>query len=192
MKNRAIFLDRDGTLIEESGYLYKPEGCRIFPWTIPAIRMIHASGWKAILTTNQAGVAKGYFQERDVWSVHDHLQRELQAQGAPLDDVYYCPHHPNGTVSSFAFACGCRKPNIGMLQRAAREHEIDISSSWVVGDRHDIDMQLARNAGAHGAMVLTGYGQEAYDTERQDWPFEPEIIAADLLEAVRIILSGNS
>jgi histidinol phosphatase-like enzyme len=79
-----------------------------------------------------------------------------------------------------------------MLQRAAREHQIDISSSWVVGDRHDIDMQLARNAGAHCAMVLTGYGQEAYDTERKDWSFEPEIIAANLLEAIRTIVSGTS
>src|SRR4030095_1680482 len=133
--HRAIFMDRDGTISEEIGYMYHAGLYKTFPWAGPAGRRINESGMKAVLVTNQSGVARGYFKESMVYEVHDLLQKDLARHGAKLDASFFCPHGPEG-------ACDCRKPNPGMLFRAEKELDIDLKASYVIGDKH-IDVETA-------------------------------------------------
>jgi D-glycero-D-manno-heptose 1,7-bisphosphate phosphatase len=187
VKNIAVFLDRDGTVSEEVGYINHLSRFRLFPWTATAIKRINDAGLKAILITNQAGVARGYFTEELLTSVHDYLCDELVAGGARLDAIYYCPHHPNEGVPPYRTSCDCRKPKTGLLERAAREHEIDLSRSFMIGDRYS-DVELARRVGARGVMVLSGYGRGEYEYQRASWAGSPDHIAEDLAAAVDWIL----
>jgi D-glycero-D-manno-heptose 1,7-bisphosphate phosphatase len=187
MNNIAIFLDRDGTVSEEVGYINHLSRFRLFPWTAPAIKRINDAGLKAILITNQAGVARGYFTEDLIVRVHEHLCAELSLAEACLDGVYYCPHHPKEGVPPYRALCDCRKPKPGLLERAAREHEIDLNRSFMVGDRYS-DMALARSVGAKAVMVLTGYGRGEYEYQRSSWTDTPDHITENLLTAVDWIL----
>ncbi|MGH3182291.1 MAG: D-glycero-alpha-D-manno-heptose-1,7-bisphosphate 7-phosphatase, partial [Streptosporangiaceae bacterium] len=153
----AIFFDRDGTLNEEVGYAGRPEEFHIYPYAAEAVRRANQAGWAAVVVTNQAGVARGLFPEAAVKELHRMLAEHLAAQGAKLDGIYYCPHHPEGTVAGYAEACTCRKPQPGMLLRAAHELGLNLSSSWVVGDRR-YDVAMAHAAGAKAVLVRTGYG----------------------------------
>ena len=188
---RAIFMDRDGTVSDEVGYLNHVSRLRVFPFAAEAIREINASPLLAILVTNQAGVARGYFKEEMIGAVHDRLAGELAAEGARLDAVYYCPHHPTAGEAPYRQDCDCRKPRPGMLVRAAREHGVDLASSYVVGDKYS-DVRLAHAVGAAGVLVLTGYGRGEYEYERETWPREPEHVAETLLDAVRWILDREA
>jgi D-glycero-D-manno-heptose 1,7-bisphosphate phosphatase len=153
----AVFLDRDGTLIEEIGYLDRPERVELYPYSADAIRALNRAGLRTVIVTNQSGVARGFFAESMVDAVHAHIQRLLAQAGAYIDAYYYCPHHPDGKVAQYAHACDCRKPARGLVDRAARELGIDPSRSFVVGDRW-LDVGLAREVGAAGVLVRTGYG----------------------------------
>ena len=119
--NRAVFLDRDGTLIEEVGYLDRLDRLRFFPYSVDAVRLLNAAGFAVIVVTNQAGIARGFFDEAFVEATHGHIADTLAAGGARIDGFYYCPHHPDGTVASYRQACDCRKPQPGMLRRAAAD-----------------------------------------------------------------------
>lgn len=187
MKRRAVFIDRDGTISEEVGYVNHPSRYRVFPFAAEAIRLLNEAGWLAVLVTNQAGVARGYFREDVITAVHDLLARELERYGARLDAVYYCPHHPSVGEPPYRADCDCRKPKPGLITRAAAEHDIDLGWSWMVGDRHG-DVELARNAGVRSALVLTGYGRGEFEYQRDSWQCEPDLIAENLLEAARAIL----
>jgi len=154
---RAAFLDRDGTLIEEVGYLSRVDQVALYPWSIDAIRLLNRAGLRVIVTTNQAGVARGYFSESAVHDVHRHVDAIVAAGGARVDAYYYCPHHPEGKVEAYTRVCECRKPGPGLVDRAVRELGIDPAQSFVVGDRW-LDVQLARAVGARGVLVRTGYG----------------------------------
>ena len=154
---RAVFLDRDGTLIEEVGYLDRLERVALFPWSIDAVRALNRAGLRVAMVTNQSGVARGFFTEKDVEEVHRHIAALLEAGGARIDAYYHCPHHPDGSVAEYARACDCRKPGRGLVDRAARELGIDPGRSFVVGDRW-LDVALAREVGARGVLVRTGYG----------------------------------
>lgn len=154
----AVFLDRDGTLIEEVGYLDRIERVELYPWTIDAVRAFNRAGLQVVLVSNQSGVARGFFTEAVVDEVHRHLASLLEAGGAHIDAYYYCPHHPDGKVSGYALACDCRKPQRGLVDRAVRELGIRPEASYVVGDRW-LDVALARAVGAKGILVRTGYGQ---------------------------------
>ena len=156
--HRAIFLDRDGTVSEEIGYMYHANLYKPFPWAGPAIRRINESGMKAVLVTNQSGIERGYFPESTVHDVHQILKAELAKHNATLDAIYFCPHHPDT-------GCECRKPGTGMLVRAARELNIDLKSSFVIGDKY-LDIDLAHAAGARGVLVLTGYGREQLEKHK--------------------------
>ena len=184
---RAVFMDRDGTVSDEVGYLNHVSRLRVFPWSAEAIRTLNASSLLAVLVTNQAGVARGYFQEEMIGAVHGRLVDELARDGARLDAIYYCPHHPTAGEPPYRSDCECRKPRPGMLARAASEHGVDLAASYVVGDKYS-DVRLAHAVGATGVLVLTGYGQGEYEYERATWPREPEHVAATLLEAVTWIL----
>jgi D-glycero-D-manno-heptose 1,7-bisphosphate phosphatase len=140
-----------------------------------------------IAVTNQSGVAKGYFAEELVQQVNAKIAAELTAQSAHLDAIYYCPHHPQGTVPAYRKECRCRKPATGMLEEASRQFSIDLRSSYVVGDSYR-DMQMGFNAGARTILVLTGYGRGEFAQQRDQWQRTPDRVVADLLEAVEYIL----
>lgn len=188
MKRRAVFIDRDGTISEEIGYVNHPSRYRVFPYAAEAIRLLNNSGWLAILVTNQAGVARGYFTEDIIHRVHQILTDELARGGAHLDAIYYCPHHPSVGEAPYRQDCDCRKPKPGLIHRAVEDLQIDLSQSWMIGDRYS-DTQLAHRAGVRSAFVLSGYGRGEWEYQRETlWQTEPEIVAEDLLDAVRRII----
>jgi D-glycero-D-manno-heptose 1,7-bisphosphate phosphatase len=188
---RAVFIDRDGTLSEEVGYINHPSRFRLFPYAAPAIKLLNESGWLAIVTTNQAGVARGYFSEDMIQTVHAAMTGELERDGAQLDAIYYCAHHPSVGEAPYRFDCDCRKPKPGLISRAAREFEIDLAASWMVGDRYS-DVELARNAGVNSAFVLSGYGRGEWEHQRAGWATQPDLVAADLFAAVTAIVKRKT
>ncbi len=154
---RAVFLDRDGTMIEDVGYLDRVERLSIFPWTGDVLRAFNRAGLAVVVVTNQSGIARGLLTEAIVESIHAELAGALEAGGARVDAYYYCPHHPHGSVAEYAVACDCRKPGRGLVDRAVRELGVDPSRSFVVGDKWG-DVRLARAVGANGLLVRTGTG----------------------------------
>lgn len=181
----AVFVDRDGTLIEERGYLDRLDLVALIPGAAEAIRLLRQSGFAVVVVTNQAGVARGRFGEPFVEETHRFLQAELSALGAPLDGFYYCPHHPEGVVPGYRQACRCRKPEPGLVERAARDLDLDVPRSFVVGDKW-LDVELAARAGARGILVRTGYGAVA---ERTPPPGVPvEAVVDTVLDAARHIV----
>jgi D-glycero-D-manno-heptose 1,7-bisphosphate phosphatase len=185
-RRRAVFIDRDGTISEEVGYVNHPSRYRVFPYAAEAIKQLNEAGWLAVLVTNQAGVARGYFSEDVIGAVHALLTAELEGGGARLDAIYYCPHHPSVGEPPYRFDCDCRKPRPGLIRRAAADLDIDLGASWMVGDRYS-DTELARNAGTRAALVLSGYGRGEWEYQRAAWRHQPDLVAENLLEAVRAI-----
>ena len=183
----AIFIDRDGTLSEEVGYVNHVSRFKLFPFAVDAIRLINRSPYLAVLVTNQAGVARGYFAESMVHEVHESIRRTLEAGGARLDAVYFCPHHPTAGEEPYRQDCDCRKPRPGLLHRAARELGADLGRSYVIGDRKG-DLELAWSVGATGVMVKTGYGRGELEHQAPSWPRQPDLVAEHLLDAVVSIL----
>jgi len=177
----AVFLDRDGTINEETQYLCDPRSLRLIPGAAEAVRRLNQSGAPVIVVTNQAGVGRGYYSESRVAEVHAELARALAAQGAHLDAIYYCPHHPDE-------GCTCRKPEPGMLLRAAEEWEIDLARSYMVGDKLS-DLQAGQRAGCRSVLVLTGYGAQALPTLGSEGGRPPDHVACDLADAVTWILA---
>jgi D-glycero-D-manno-heptose 1,7-bisphosphate phosphatase len=186
---RAVFIDRDGTLNEDIGYVSTPDQLKLYPWASEALRLINESGFKAVVITNQSGIARGFCDERTLDAIHSRMIQELAREGARVDAIYYCPHHPETGDARYRIDCNCRKPQTGLLDAASREHNIDLASSFVIGDKAS-DINLAKNAGARSALVLTGYGRETFDHPKR-WPCEPTIVAENLLEAVKRIIDAG-
>lgn len=180
---RAAFLDRDGTIAEEMGYVNHVDRLQIFPYAAEAIRRLNQAEIPVIVVTNQSGVARNIFPESLVHEVHKKMVAELASAGAWIDAIYFCPHKSEDV-------CECRKPNPGMLERAAREHGLDLAASWVVGDRY-ADLEMAHAAGARGILVLTGYGRGEYDLHRSAWPKQPDLVSENLKDAVQHILRNG-
>ena len=191
MRRRAIFMDRDGTLLHEVGYVNHLDRVRLLDGSAQALRRVNASGFQAILITNQAGVARGYFPETLVEDVHDHLRALLAEEGSRLDGIYYCPHHPEVGATPYRQDCACRKPKPGMLRRASEEMGIDLASSYVVGDTIK-DIEAGHRVGARTVLVLTGYGKGELRIHGARWDVRPHHVAADLLEAVQWILGEET
>jgi D-glycero-D-manno-heptose 1,7-bisphosphate phosphatase len=187
----AIFIDRDGTLAHEVGYVNDVSRFRLFPWSVEAVRLVNRSGFAAVMVTNQAGVARGYFPEAAIQEVHAALGAALADGAARLDGVYYCPHHPQAGEPPYRRDCDCRKPRPGLLTRAAAELDLALGESWVVGDRLG-DLQVAWAVGARGAMVKTGYGRGELRHHAPAWPRQPDLVAEHLLEAVARIVHERS
>lgn len=157
----AVFLDRDGTLIEEAGYLDRLDRLALLPSAVDALRVLARGGFRLVVVTNQSGIALGLFDEAFVRHTHEALHTRLEAAGARIDGWYYCPHHPAGHVPALTMACDCRKPGPALARQAAADLGLDLSRSWMVGDRWG-DVQLAAAAGlAGGILVRTGYGRSA-------------------------------
>jgi D-glycero-D-manno-heptose 1,7-bisphosphate phosphatase len=180
MTRPAVFIDRDGTISEEVGYVNHPSRFRLFPYSSEAIRILNNNDWLAILITNQ---------EELIVNVHDQLKRDLQ--DAQLDAIYYCAHHPSVGEPPYRVDCDCRKPKTGLIERAVKDFEIDLSASWMVGDRYS-DIELARNAGLRSAFLLSGYGRGEWEYQRDSWKHQPDIVCDNLLEAVKMIVNMDS
>ena len=180
MSQPAVFLDRDGTLNEEMGYINHLSRFRLLPQAVPAIRRLNAAGVKVVVVTNQSGAARGYFPASLVDEIHAHLQKILTAGGAHLDGIYTCLHGPDE-------GCACRKPRPALIKQAARDLDLDLARSYLVGDRYK-DIETAANAGAKGILVLTGYGRGEYEHLRAAQPLQPVFVAPDLEAAVEWIL----
>jgi D-glycero-D-manno-heptose 1,7-bisphosphate phosphatase len=191
MASPAVFMDRDGTINEEVGYVNHITRFQLYPWTAEAIRLLQQAGFKTFVITNQAGVARGYFKEELIGQVHARMLAELASQGARVDGVYYCPHHPTAGEPPYRRVCECRKPKPGMILEAARQHGLDLTRSYMIGDRYS-DVVLAHNARLRSIFVLTGYGMGEYESQRQNWAVQPGWIARDLLEAAHRILRESS
>lgn len=192
-KNAAVFLDRDGTINEEVGYLDSIDKLKLFANTVEAIRLINESGMKAVLITNQSGVAKGYFTEEFVRTVHERIQKMLRERGAFIDAFYYCPHHQTEGIGVYLQSCACRKPGAGMLIEASKELDIDLRRSYTVGDMLK-DIQMARTVGAKGILVKTGYGINTIEkdlTSDSSEICQPSYIAEDILDAVKWIIKDR-
>jgi D-glycero-D-manno-heptose 1,7-bisphosphate phosphatase len=188
--NRAVFIDRDGTISEEVGYINHASRFNLFPYAAAAVKHLNDNGWLAIVITNQAGVARGYFSEDLVQTIHSEMTKELESSGAKLDAVYYCAHHPSVGEPPYRFDCDCRKPKPGLISRAAEEFDIDLAASWMVGDRYS-DVELARNAGVNSMFVMSGYGRGEWEHQRTIWRNQPDLVAEDLLEAVLVIVAKD-
>lgn len=184
MKRRAVFLDRDGTINVEVNYLRRPEDVALLPGAGQAIARLNAAGLAVVVVSNQAGLAKGLFDEGDLALVQLEINRQLKAAGARVDGWYFCPHHPEGVVEDLALACACRKPEPGLVLMAAEEMGLEFVGSYMVGDRLR-DIACGARAGLTGVLVQTGH---------PDWPpasaeEEPAFVAADLAAAVEWILA---
>jgi D-glycero-D-manno-heptose 1,7-bisphosphate phosphatase len=187
----AVFMDRDGTLVEEVGYLNHLSRLKVLPRSAEAVRRLNESGWPALLVTNQSGVARRIFDMNLLEQVHAALTSALAEGGAKLDGIYFCPHHPDAADPAYRAVCECRKPKPGMFLRAAKEHGVDLSRSYLVGDSAT-DMEAARNAGVTGVLVLTGYGRGERQFRLPLRGLSPAHFAEDIGEAVDWILSREA
>lgn len=188
-KNRpALFIDRDGTLIKEKGFLSDPEQVEPEEKSIEAIRMARSGGFKIIILSNQSGVARGYFGLEQVDRVNDRIRSLFAEQKAELDDILYCPYYELGTVKPFAQKSFMRKPAAGMIERAVKAHGINPFASYCIGDKLS-DVRLAYSTGGRGILVRTGYGQDSVNRLTASDSFAPETITDNLFEAVKYIMT---
>ncbi len=182
---RAVFLDKDGTLVEDIPYNVEPARIRLMPGAGEALGSLQAAGFHLFVISNQSGVARGYFDEAALRASLDHLRVMLAKEGVRLNGFYYCPHHPEGNVASYSQKCDCRKPAPGLLLRAGREHDIDLAQSWFVGDILN-DVEAGRRAGCRTILVDNGHETEWVRTPLR----EPDYTVKDLMDAARLILSA--
>ncbi len=176
----AVFLDRDGTINEDRGYVYSPDQFVWIEGAIDAIRSLNDAELLVVVVTNQAGVAHGYYSERDVDALHRFMETGLSSRGAHVDAWYYCPFHPQGKVDEYRRDAECRKPRPGMLVEASAAHGIDLRNSWLVGDKVS-DIDAGRNAEAHTVLVRTGYGAEHEPNANADHVVDTIVEATELI-----------
>lgn len=179
----AVFLDRDGVLVHDPGYLRAPDQLRLLPGVAGALRSLRSAGWLVVVVTNQSGVARGFFSEAQLGEINARLRELLAADGAGFDALYYCPHHLEGIVERYRAACECRKPKPGLLLVAGRELNLDLAASWMVGDQFS-DVGAGKAAGCR--TILVGNPDPAPAAGA-----EPDARAADLAGAVSIILAAS-
>ena len=184
----AVFLDRDGTLTDEVGYVNHPSRLRLLPRSAEAIRRLNAAAVPAVVVTNQAGIARGYFSQDVLDAVNATLVAQLAEAGARLDGVYVCPHHPTEGAPPYRARCECRKPKPGLLRRAAAELGLDLARSTMIGDKPS-DLVPGREVGAATVLVLTGYGRGEWEYHRDCFAVKPDHVADDLLDAVEWALA---
>ena len=180
---RAVFLDRDGTIIEDTGYLDECSKIRFLPRVSEAIKLLNENGFKVIIITNQSGVARGYFTEEALQEINRYIQESLAERRAIIDGIYYCPHHMEGIIEEYRKECYCRKPDPGMIEEAAREFGIDLSQSFVIGDKIS-DIEAGHRAGCKA--ILLG-GEDSLKNEKEI-ALLSEHIASDLCEAVEWLM----
>lgn len=180
IKIKAIFLDRDGTLNEDSGYTYKTEHFVILPGVIDGLKRLQKNNFKLFIVSNQSGIGRGYYTETDMHKFNSHMLTEFKKEGIRIEKIYFCPHTPEQ-------ACNCRKPNPRFIKEAEKECGIDLESSFVIGD-HASDVKLAKNTGCKSVFLLTGHGVKHLEDARKE---NPSYVAADFLQAVDYIRFGK-
>jgi D-glycero-D-manno-heptose 1,7-bisphosphate phosphatase len=176
----ALFLDRDGTLVEEVHHLSRPEQIRLLPGASRAVRLANRRAVPVVVVTNQSAVARGLLTEEELGAVHEVLRTALERDGARLDAIYYCPHHREAVIPAYAVDCDCRKPAPGLLLRAARDLGLNLSRGVMIGDRL-LDIEAGRRAGCRGVLVRTGYGASEERSLTPSDP-QPDRVADDILE----------
>ena len=190
MSGAAVFLDRDGVINEnvDGDYVRSWEALRLLPGGLEAIASLTRAGFPIVIVTNQAGIARGIFKEAFVADAHRHISTRLAAGGARIDAFYYCPHHPEAVIDAYRQACDCRKPQAGLFTRAAKEHDLALDRSFVVGDRWH-DLEAGQRVGARGILVRTGYGrtEESSPSRR----VTPSAVVDNVMEAVSWILRAS-
>lgn len=191
MARRAIIMDRDGTLCDEVGYVNHVARVRVPNRSVEAVARANRAGFQTVVVTNQAGVARGYFDETLIHDVHDRVRDLLGEGGARLDAVYFCPHHPDVGEAPYRRSCQCRKPGPGMLRRARDEMGVDLESSFMIGDSIR-DVEAGHAVGATTVLVRTGYGLGEIEHHSADWRVQPDHVADDLLDAVDWILANHT
>lgn len=186
MKKRAVFLDRDGTINRDVGYPDSFSMIEIFPYSFEAVKQINQGGLLAVIVTNQSGVGRGLIKEKTLHEIHRKMRASFAKHGAHFDGIYYCPHYPASINPKYREDCLCSKPNPGMAHRAAKELNVDITNSYMVGDKVE-DILFGLNIKAKSILLLTGYGQESLK-KLKSLRIKPAYIAPDLLDAVNWIL----
>lgn len=181
MKNKAIFLDRDGVINQEQGYISSWEDFHLLPDVIQALRIAKAADFKLIVVTNQSGIARGLYTEKKLYLIHSKLNQLLKLNGVEIDAFYYCPHHPQGVIETYRVNCECRKPLAGMLMQASIEHQIDLSASFLIGDSPR-DIIAGRKASCVTYGVKTGHGFPPNEEM-------PDYLVNNILEAVQAIIT---
>ncbi len=184
MSTRAVFFDKDGTLVEDIPYNVNPQLIRPVEGALECLRILQHAGYQLVVVSNQSGVARGFFTEQELVPVERRLRALFSAAGVSLAGFYYCPHHVQGRVSQYAVQCSCRKPQPGMLYQAAREHHIDLAASWMIGDILD-DVEAGNRAGCR--TILVNYEHET-EWDMAPWR-RPDFMAKDLLDAAHMVTS---
>ena len=182
--DRVVFLDRDGTINQEVHYLHKPEDLVLLPGVPEAIRALREAGFRIVVVTNQAGVARGYYTCQEVEHLHAYLNELLEKDGAHIDYFFYCTHHPEHGIGEYKIECDCRKPGTGMFKMAEQYYQIDKAHSYMIGDKL-LDVEAGRNYGVHSILVGTGYGAAIY---REQESSAYDFYAETLMGAARYII----
>ncbi len=179
---KALFIDRDGVILKEKNYVYRQEDAEFLPGVFEALKKATASGYRIIIVSNQSGIARGLYTEKDYLKLEKWLETKFEENSVKIDGVYYCPHHPEASVKKYKKDCECRKPKPGMILKAAKEHNLNLAESFMIGDK-TTDVEAGKNAGCKTILVKTGYAGK--DSESK---LKPDFVADDLLSAVEIIL----
>jgi len=190
MKMPAVFMDRDGTVNEQRGYINHISRFILLPGTAEAIKLLNRHQYLAIIVSNQSGVARGYFPLQLVEDMHSHMRELLEKEDAFIDGIFFCPHYRTGVVSEYTVDCDCRKPRTGLIKKACETFDIDMTNSYVIGDRCT-DIEMAQRTDLKGILVKTGYGLGDIEYVLPGSPFEPACIADDLLDAVHWIIERD-
>lgn len=182
-KNKAVFIDRDGVINEERHYVHRIEDFVVLPGVVEGLKLLRQAGYRLVVVTNQAGIARGYYTEADMQRLHAHMRGLLADSGVAIDAIYHCPHHPLGENPAYAVECDCRKPAAGMLFAAARELDLDLGASVMIGDKSS-DILAGRGAGVRRTVIVeSGHAIDAKDKSLAD------LIARDLLDAARQLVA---
>ena len=181
MGNKAVFIDRDGTINVNVGYLDNPDDFQMYPGVAEGIKLLQENGFKIIIITNQSGIARGYFTVETLKRIHERMLKEFYDKGVTIDAIYYCPHHPDE-------GCGCRKPNTDLFEKAVKEHNIDITRSYVIGDRM-LDIEAGHRMGLK--TVLVPEKKEKVEKEMKKSKIKPDYLCNDFYSGVKWILKNN-
>ncbi|GAB7140072.1 D-glycero-beta-D-manno-heptose 1,7-bisphosphate 7-phosphatase [Deferribacterales bacterium RsTz2092] len=188
MKKPVVFIDRDGTINVDGGYINHADNFILYPFAAQAIRMLNTHGYLAVVVTNQSGIAKGFYTEEVMHELHGEMKTRLARGGARVDAIYYCPHDPDAKIEQYRMVCRCRKPDTGMLEQAIAELPIDTTRMTMVGDKYG-DIQTGFKMNCRTIMLNTGYGAGEYRLKSSGWARQPDYRAENLLEAIGIVLN---
>lgn len=184
--DKAVFLDRDGTLNQDSGYIAKPEDFHLYPFVIEALTKLKKLNYKLFVVTNQSGVARGYYTGKDVDKIHGKLKQLLAKNDIYLDDIFYAPYHKDGIKAPYNVEHPDRKPGLGLFKKCLQKYDIKIKASFMIGDKYS-DIAFGKKAHLQTIQVLTGEGWNSFLHQRKTWKYHPDYVVKNLLTASKLI-----